>query len=70
MTSNSRVLLLSLVILLFSELALAAVPTYDWSKRFGDTSFDSGEAVAVDALGNVIAVGYQFGMHPLLVIAS
>ena len=61
MTSQPRVVLLSLVISLLAVSVQAATPTHEWSQRFGDTSFDSGEAVAVDALGNVIAVGYYEG---------
>jgi hypothetical protein len=48
-------------ILLLAVSVQAATPTHQWSQRFGDTSFDSGEAVALDASGNVIAVGYFEG---------
>lgn len=51
--------------------AHAAAPTHLWSKPFGSTLFDSGQAVAVDAAGNVFISGFfngtvDFGGGPLV----
>jgi hypothetical protein len=40
---------------------LDANGAHQWSKRFGDASVQSGQAVAVDAAGNVVIAGYFQG---------
>ncbi len=49
-------LLLSISILFLATFAFA-VPSHLWSKRFGSTGTDGGQAVALDAAGNVFVSG-------------
>jgi len=52
---------LSLAALVLADSSRAAPPLHVWSQRFGGTSSDQGNTVALDASGNVIVSGPFFG---------
>jgi hypothetical protein len=52
---------LGLLIVVFASASRAQVPEYLWSLGIGSTGNDEAFAVAVDASGNVVVVGYFSG---------
>ena len=48
---------ISLIIVLFILNTIRA-QNFDWAKSFGSPGYDMGDAIAVDAVGNVITVGH------------
>jgi len=57
-----RTLILTLCIIVISAIVVKAqAPRLDWVKSFGGTNADVGNALAVDAAGNVYSTGYFNG---------
>lgn len=48
---------LTVICLLGSQSLSAQIPTFEWAKRMGGASYDEGQAIAVDAYGNVYTTG-------------
>jgi hypothetical protein len=47
--------------ILLASSSVQAVQLHQWSKRFGDSDFQSGQAVAMDGSGDVFVTGRLFG---------